>query len=429
MKRVTSIFIILIVLLSILSCNNIDFNLNNNENSGENDIIQISLWTYPVGGWGNLNTVSSLINSFHRDHPNIRVSVKPLDYENGDDVVEEAIKNSNAPDLILEGPERLVANWGARGLMVDIKDLWQCDVADKIYDNVRVACKDSEGRYFIYPMCMTTHCMAINRDLFEASGAWQYIDETTHTWTTENFFKAVEKLHQYGIENVGAVYCGGQGGDQGTRALVNNLYSGTFTNKEHTAYTVNSEENIRALTELKNTDGIVFDPNIVGNGEINQFCNGDLAMAFCWNVSIEVEKTIDQSFDFDVFPMAFPTNDNEVNLQGGIWGFGVFDNGNEARINAAKEFIKYIMQNEVRYSTAVIYSNYLPVYNMPNLYVNDKLMEEYSIFSNYLGDYYQVTPGWANARTAWWKMLQRVGKGDDVKEAVQEFSEKVNSIG
>ena len=28
------------------------------------------------------------------------------------------------------------------------------------------------------------------------------------------------------------MYCGGQGGDQGTRAIVNNLYSGTFTTKD-----------------------------------------------------------------------------------------------------------------------------------------------------------------------------------------------------
>ena len=36
----------------------------------------------------------------------------------------------------------------------------------------------------------------------------------------------------------------------------------------------------------------------------------------------------------------------------------------------------------------------------------------------YLGDYYQVTTGWAAARTAWWNMLQAVGTGDDVAAAV-----------
>ena len=82
--------------------------------------------------------------------------------------------------------------------------------------------------------------MAINYDAFVAAGADQYIDTETHTWTTENFIKAVDALYAYYKEPVGDVYCSGQGGDQGTRALVNNLYGGTFTNAEHTAYTADS---------------------------------------------------------------------------------------------------------------------------------------------------------------------------------------------
>ena len=63
---------------------------------------------------------------------------------------------------------------------------------------------------------------------------------------------------------------------------------------------------------------------------------------------------------------------------------------------------------------------------MKNLYVNDKLMEEYGLFDRYFGDYYQVTSGWADARTAWWNMLQEVGRGEDVAKAVAAFSAKVN---
>ena len=134
---------------------------------------------------------------------------------------------------------------------------------------------------------MTAHTMAINKDVFEAADAMQYIDEETRTWTTEDFKKAVQAVYDSGQENVGAVYCAGQGGDQGTRALVNNLYVGTFTNPEHTEYTANSEENIKALELLSGMDGINFDASLQGADEINLFCNGTLAMAFCWNVAQE----------------------------------------------------------------------------------------------------------------------------------------------
>ena len=40
---------------------------------------------------------------------------------------------------------------------------------------------------------------------------------------------------------------------------------------------------------------------------------------------------------------------------------------------------------------------------------------------------YQVTPGWAEARTAWWNMLQQVGSGADVQTAVDEFVGTANA--
>ena len=77
---------------------------------------------------------------------------------------------------------------------------------------------------------MTTHCMAINYEVFEQAGALQYLDEETRTWTTDDFVAAMETIRDSGLTAVpGILYCGGQGGDQGTRALVNNLYSGTYT--------------------------------------------------------------------------------------------------------------------------------------------------------------------------------------------------------
>ncbi len=423
MKRIFALIALCALLLFSACAPNPDGPTNG---GGEAETVELTLWTYPIGGWANKGTVSSLLTSFHRDHPDIHINVTAIDYVTGDSVVEKAIADNALPDLIFEGPERLVANWGARGRMVDIRDLWEGE--KDIYESVRAACHDSNGNYYVYPLCMTTHCMAINRDLFEKADAWQYIDEETHTWSTQNFIDAVKKLRAYGIERVGAVYCGGQGGDQGTRALVNNLYGGTFTNEEHTQYTVNSEENIRALELLKSLDGIVFDDSLLGADEIAEFAAGNLAMAFCWNSAIEVTQTISGNLDFDVFPMAFPTEEGDPALQGGIWGFGIFDNGDETRIRAAKTFIRYMTSVGKSNERAVIATDYFPVRDLDhNLYENDTLMSEYGEFRKYLGDYYQVTRGWAGARTAWWNMLKKIGEGEEVKDAVAAFTAAVNT--
>ena len=372
---------------------------------------EISLWTYPIGKWTDAETVSALLADFNAVHPEIKVTVEYLDYTNGDDKVNTAIEGGQAPDIVMEGPERLIANWGAKGLMVDLADL----VPANTYPGIVASCTSANGEMYEMPVCMIAHCMAINRDVFEAADALQYLNEETHTWNSvDDFFKAVQAVADAGYENVGCIYCGGQGGDQGTRALVTNIGGGTYANAEHTEYTYASTENATALSRLWNQKGIIFDPSIVASDEITNFVNGTFQMAFCWNISQEVNNA--DALTFDVLPMAFPSDTNP-SLQGGIWGFGVFNNGDEAKIEAAKTFIKFMTESDEQYAETVTATNFAPVRDLEGFAPNE-YFAEYSVMSPMMGDYYQITLGWATARTEWWNMLQRVQNTDGSVDAI-----------
>ena len=397
---------------------------------------EITLWTYPIGGWGDAETVDALIAAFEEANPGIKVTVEYLDYTNGDDQVNTALEGGAAPDLIMEGPERLVANWGAKGYMVDLADMW--DDTDKAEVNASCvsACFNADGACYEYPLVMTAHCMAINYDAFVEAGADQYVDIENHTWTTEDFINAVNALYAYYGEDVADVYCGGQGGDQGTRALVNNLYGGTFTNAEHTAYTADSEENVKALELLQSLEGIYFNASEVGGDEITAFRQGVLKMAFCWNIAQQLDTAnndagLTNDGDQIVF-MSFPSETGESQLCGGIWGFGVFDNGDDARVEAAKTFIKYFCDGEGT-ADAVKAANYFAVrdtaegIDLTGIWADNEIMNEYTKLMPYLGDYYQVTAGWATARTEWWNMLQRIGDGGNVADEVAVFCTNANA--
>ena len=392
----------------------------------------ITLWTYPIGKWGDSASVDALLADFNAQYPDIHVTVEYLDYTNGDDQVNTAIEGGSAPDIVMEGPERLVANWGAKGLMADLSDLWTDDQKADISASVEAACKDSSGAYYEFPLCMTAHCMAINKTVFEAAGAMQYVDAENHTWTTDNFLKAVQAVYDSGKTDVGAIYCSGQGGDQGTRAIINNMYGGTFTDAAHTKYTADSAENIKAIQALYDAKGVNFDPSINGGEEITLFRNGTLQMAFCWNIAQQLNAdtaAAGQTISGDeIFPMAFPTESGDPKLCGGIWGFGIFDNGDEAKIEAARTFIDFIAADPDQVKDSVLASTYFPVRtSVGDIYADNEIMSEYSKFMAYLGDYYQITPGWATARTEWWNMLQRVGSGEDVETAVKTFVDNANA--
>lgn len=396
----------------------------------------ITLWTYPIGKWGDEASVKALTDAFTAD-TGISVTVEYLDYQNGDDKVNTAITGKATPDLVMEGPERLVANWGANGYLVDLSDLLDDTDKSEINEAVMNACTHTSGAVYEYPLVMTAHCMAINVDAFKEAGADQYVDLDSHTWSTDDFINAVGALYDKFGGTVGAVYCTGQGGDQGTRALVNNLYGGTFTDAEHTKYTWDDPLNIQALEKLYELDGIDYDASLAGGDEIALFYQGRLKMAFCWNIAQQLNpnnadtgagKTITGE---EIAIMAFPTSSGDPKLQGGIWGFGIFDNGDEGKINASKQFIKWMCDSEHTVD-AVKTANYFAVRDtaegtdLSGIWADNEVMNEYTVLMPYLGDYYQVTTGWAEARTAWWNMLQEVGKGTDVATAVADYAAQAN---
>ena len=402
MKKFIALLLALVMVIGLCACNV--------SKAGEN--VEITLWTYPVGNWVDAATVDALIADFNAVYPNITVTVEYLDYSTGDDKVNTAIEGKQAPDIIMEGPERLIANWGAKGLLVDLKDL----VPAGTYESVAATCTSPNGEMYELPVCMITHCMAINRDVFEAADALKYLNEETRTWNSvEDFFKAVQAVYDAGYEYVGTVYCGGQGGDQGTRALITNIGGGTYSNADHTAYTYASTENATALSKLYAQDGIDFNPAIVASDEITAFVNGTLKMAFCWNISQEVNNA--DALGFDVLPMAFPS-DSTPSLQGGIWGFGVFNNGDEAKIEAAKTFIKFMTESDDQYFKAVKASTFAPCRDLANSGDLNPLLPEYMLVAPMMGDYYQITTNWTQARTEWWNMLQRVANTDGSVDAI-----------
>ena len=399
---------------------------------------EITVWIYPVGGWQTESNVKPLIDQFTTD-TGIKVNLEWLAYADGDDKVNTAISAKNAPDLIMEGPERLVANWGANGYMVDLSDMIDDTDRSEINAAALAACTSPDGKIYQYPMFITAHCMAVNLNAFKAAGADQYLDLTTHTWTTENFIKAVEALYAVKKDTVAAVYCKGQGGDQGTRALINNLYGGTFTNAEHTQYTWDDPNNIKALELLKNMPGIAFDASLEGGDELKLMYQGILDMAFCWNIAQQLDpaaaggdpgKTIGGQ---EIVCMNFPSPDGTPVLQGGIWGLGIFNNGDQVKIDAAKQFIKYMCDSEHTAEAAKI-SNFFSARtaaegtDLTNIFADNAIMTDYNnvILPN-LGDYYQITSGWAGARTEWWNMLQKVGKGEDITASVAEHVANANA--
>ena len=400
--------------------------------------VELNLWSFNVGGFAEASNWEPIIAAFNEQNPNIKITVTPINYQDGDQKLTSAITAGTGPDIIFEGPERIVGNYAREGLMVDLSDLWETggsDIAEGISSVSQL-----DGTYYMYPLSVAAHCMAINYDVFEAAGALQYIDEETRTWTTDNFVKAMEAVRDAaaaGTVNVatpGIIYCGAQGGDQGTRALVNNLYSDYYVNEDGTSYLANSENNVKALKLLQdmvNNGSMSANASFAAADELQAFANQTCAVALCWNYSNYIQYA--EQTQFTPFAMAFPSDDGKPELEmAGPYGFGVFNNKDEAKIEAAKKFVQFVCDDQTTGIEAVKTTGFFPVHaDWGDVYAGDADAETrapFALMSDYLGRYYNLTGGWTEQRGYWWPMLAEImTTGADVQTAADNFVQQANA--
>lgn len=400
--------------------------------------VELNLWSFNVGGFAEASNWEPIIAAFNEQNPNIKITVTPINYQDGDQKLTSAITAGTGPDIIFEGPERIVGNYAREGLMVDLSDLWETggsDIAEGISSVSQL-----DGTYYMYPLSVAAHCMAINYEAFKAAGALQYIDEETRTWTTDNFVKAMEAVRDaaaagtININTPGIIYCGAQGGDQGTRALVNNLYSDYFVNEDGTAYTANSENNVKALKLLQdmvNNGSMSANASFAAADELQAFANQTCAVSFCWNYANYTQYAAQTQFT--PFAMAFPSDDGKPELEmAGPYGFGVFNNKDEAKIEAAKKFVQFVCDDQTVGVEAVKATGFFPVHSdWGDVYTSDADAETrapFALMSDYLGRYYNLTGGWTEQRGYWWPMLTEImTTGADVQTAADKYAAQANA--
>ena len=387
----------------------------------------ITWWSFPTFG-NDGSTEAALIKAFEEANPDVKVNLEMIDFTSGPAKITAAMEGGAAPDVIFDAPGRIV-EWGKNGKLVSLNDLFT-DAYIKDVNNEGLISSCSDGtNYWMYPLSSAPFWMSINKEMWEAAGAFQYVNtEGDRTWTTENFIKAMEALGKAGYVGIN-VYCGNQGGDQGTRALVDNLYSGAIHNADRTKWTADTpqiKKSLETLLDLYKKGAIDFGRGINAADEIQFYKLGQVATSLCWGTSIA--KTANECRGFTPYSLPFPSDDGKPALEYLVNGFCVLDNKDAARADAAKRFITFICDDPTWGPYAVKASNAFPARSSyANPFAGDPEFELLASWTKYYAPYYNTMDNFAQMRIQWWNMLQAISTGDkSVDQAVKDFDVNAN---
>lgn len=339
MKRFLALALAMTMVLALAACGQKEETPSTEEGAADG-VTEITWWAFPTFGVDS-GYEQQLADAFMAANPDVKVNVEIIDFTSGADALTSAITAGTAPDVLFDAPGRII-EYGNAGNLVPLDDMIESLKSDITSESLLETCVGADGSYYMYPISSSPFYMGLNKEALEAADALQYVNlEGDRTWTTENFVKMCEALRDAGVTTVpGIVYCGGSGGDQGTRALVNNLYSSSIVGEDG-KWNVDAN-GVKALELLKSMyDSKALDAgfSMAAADELQQFQQETCAMTFCWGTSNAMSYA---SEDYTQISVPFPSDDGVPELEYLVNGFCVFDNGDDAKAEASKRFISFI---------------------------------------------------------------------------------------
>ncbi|MCK3943037.1 carbohydrate ABC transporter substrate-binding protein [Streptococcus suis] len=434
MKKIIHSLLAGVAVLSLAACSGGSSNTTAEKTaeSSASGKTEITWWAFPVFTQENTEDgvgtyEQKIIAAFEEANPDITVKLETIDFTSGPEKITTAIEAGTAPDVLFDAPGRIIT-YGKNGKLAELNDLFTDEfVKDVNNDNIIQASKAGDTAY-MYPLSSAPFYMAFNKAMLKDAGV---LDLVKDGWTTDDFEKVIKALKDKGY-NPGSLFSNGQGGDQGTRAFLANLYSGSITDEGVTKYTTDSEQMIKALDKAAGwiKDGYMMNGSqYAGGDDIQNFANGQTSYTILWGPAQNgIQGQLLEASKVEVLEVPFPSEDGKAALEYLVNGFAVFNNGDEARVAASKKFIQFIADDKEWGPKNVVRTGAFPVRTSFGALYDDERMAMIDKWTGYYSPYYNTIDGFAEMRTLWFPMLQAVSNGEkEAEAALKEFTEQANA--
>lgn len=349
--------------------------------------------------------------AFEAQNEGVTVRVMTFEQTKEDEAVTDCFGTDEAADVLYEGYFNM-ATYIYTGRMVPLDDMITDEIRNDIDSSLWDMSRVGEKTYMI-PFLSLQNTYIYNKELFREAGLEKYLtdEDVIQNWSLDEWEEILAALEEKLPENVYVMpmYAKNNQGDTHTMTLIRSQGSSFFD--EEGKVHLNTKEGIAGLKWIKDN---------AEKGYYPPYCE-----------DLEISDTVELFYNNQIVFMignsanssAIPFDYGVVNFPGGegghatafVTGFSVFDNGDEKKLELAKEFVKYIYEAEnwKDYSAGAIPASQ----EIAEKYGNQIFMlEEYYKNNANVVDFTANNPNWRGVREVFYPHIQKLLRGDESAE-------------
>ena len=422
-NRIMIIFIIILLIVLGIS----GYCLKNKDNSEQKQEIKLIVKT-PVLQMTSykdediIDTYTFLVkvaDDFEKKYQDANVNIEVCQFAKSDedDQIIGCFNTEQATDILYEEYFNM-STYVHTGNVVPLDDIISDEIRNDI-NNSYWDVSELNGKTYMMPYSGMQNVLCYNKDLFRLVGLDKYITDKdiVQNWTLKEWDNILETLHKKLPENIQTMlmYGKNQTGDTHIITLLRSRGSTFFDNNGRVKLT--TPEGIKAIQWLMDCNEKGYFPANAENLEINDcydlFLNGQLAIYI--NNAV-LDASISKA-NFDYGHVNFPSIDGKGFNTTFLTGFEVFDNNDEQKLKVAKDFVKFIYENDewLDYSAGAIpCSDKVAERFAEQLKSKQKYIDNNQSNWNFTGN----APSWRKVRDVFYKDIKELLYGQKTAEEI-----------
>lgn len=274
------------------------------------------------------------------DDAEITYDLMKFAYVDEEEYITDTFDTENAPDILFEGYFNM-ASYIHTGRVVPLDDIITEELRADI-DEMSWRQSQVDGKTYMMPYYTLQNTLAYNKILFEDAGLSAYCSEEAaiQSWTLEEWEEilATLKAELPELSYPMMMYAKNNQGDTHIMVLLRSHGSEFFDDAHN--FNLNTEEGIEALRWLKDCYDAGYFPAGAENMEISE--NSLLRD----NNQLAVFQINNSRRNPDWGYVNFPSADGRGYATSFLSGFEIFDNGDEKKIQAAKDFLRFFYSRD-----------------------------------------------------------------------------------